>query len=116
MPAYLITKSSSDALETIVFEAGEGGKDEAIAVFTDAQPAEIYIKEAGWDSEFTVAKLETIPFLHWLLKVHHDGVEHLVINPSRAEQEDGSRLNTLNVAAHLEHAASHILQVARPDF
>lgn len=116
MPAYLISKANVDALDTIIFAAGPNEKEEAVAVFTDPRSAEDYMKVAGWASEHTVATVEPIPFLRWLLKVYDEGVQHLVINPDYSEQQAGKRLNTLDVKGQLEHAGKHIVDVARPDF
>lgn len=116
MAAYLISRANVKALDTIIFSAGPNEKEEAVAVFTDPRSAEEYMKEAGWAGEYTVATVEPIPFLRWVLQVHDEGVQHLVIDPKFSDQKDGNRLNTLNVEAHLEHAGKHIVDVARPDF
>ena len=116
MPAYLISRTDAESLETVVFSAGPDGKEEAVAVFTDANCAEQYLIDSGWKGEYTVAIVEPIPFLRWLLQVHDDKVEHLVIDPKHAEQQTGQRLNTLSVKGQLEHAGQHIIDVARPDF
>lgn len=116
MPAYLISRANVEALDTIIFSAGPNDKEEAVAVFTDPRTAEEYMNEAGWAAEYTVATVEPIPFLRWLLKLHDEGVQHLVIDPNYSEQKEGKRLNTLNVKGHLEHAGKHIVDVARPDF
>lgn len=116
MPAYLISRANVEALETIVFSAGPHNEEEAVAVFTDPKRAEQYMQEAGWDSEYAVATVEPIPFLRWVMRVHDEGVQHLVIDPSFAEQQEGRRLNTLDVKGQLEHAGSRIVDVARPDF
>jgi hypothetical protein len=114
--AYLISRKDVDDLETIVFAVGREDNEEAIAVFTDERTAEKYIHDAGLDDEFTVAMVEPIPMLQWIVQAYEDGVQHLVLNPDFADQQAGRAVDTLSVEAHLEHAAEHILQFARPDF
>jgi hypothetical protein len=116
MAAYLITRKDIKDLETVVFPAGERGKGEAVPAFTDPNRAQRYIEEAGWQQEFTVAELEPVEFLKWLLHCHVDGIETLVTDPEFHEQQAGRRITTLDISAQLEHAALHILQVASPDF
>jgi hypothetical protein len=116
MVCYLISQASIPSLETIVFTAGPKEKEEAIAVFTDPSAAESYIGKARWGEECPVATLESIPFLRWLLQAHEDGIQHIAVDPDFESQHRGERSNTLSIETHLEHAGSHILQVARPDF
>ena len=116
MPAYLISRANVKILDTIIFSAGPNEKEEAVAVFTDPRGAETYIQEAGWAAEYTVATVEPIPFIRWLLQVHDEGVQHLVVDPKYSDQKAGNRLNTLDVKGQLEHAGKHIVDVARPDF
>lgn len=116
MPAYVITRSNVEALDTIVFSAGPNENEEAVAVFTGPRLAEEYLKLAGWQAEYTVATVEPIPFIRWLLALHDDGVQHLVIDPDHADQQAGNGLSTLSIAGQLEHAGKHIVAVARPDF
>lgn len=116
MSAYLITRVNVTPLDTVVFSAGPKDNEEAVAVFTDPRNAEQYIEQAGWIDQYTVATLDPIPFLRWLLQAHDDGVRHIAIDPAYAEQMAGTRLNTLSIEGHLEHAGKHIIDVARPDF
>lgn len=116
MAAYLISRTNVEALETVVFSAGPNDNEEAVAVFTDPKAVEAYMKDAGWESEYTVATVQPIPFLRWLLKLHDEGVQHIAIDPNYSEQHTGQRLNTLSIEGHLEHAGKHIVDVARPDF
>ncbi len=116
MACYLISRASVPSLETIVFTAGPKEREEAIAVFTDPSRAAAYIEQAGWGEEYTVATLEPIPFLRWLLQAHDGGIQHIAVDPDYKSQQRGERQNTLSIEGHLEHAGRHILQVARPDF
>jgi hypothetical protein len=116
MDCYLISRTADAALDTIVFTAGPTDKEEAVAVFTDVSAAQSYIDKAGWSEQYSVASVEPIPFLRWLLKAYDEGVHYLVVDPDYDTQQRGESQNTLSIEAHLEHASSHILQVARPDF
>ena len=116
MPAYLISRANVEALDTVIFSAGPNDKEEAVAVFTDPEAAEEYMQEAGWADEYTVATVEPIPFLRWLIQVYDEGVQHIAVDPKFSEQQAGQKLNTLSVEGHLEHAGKHIVDVARPDF
>lgn len=116
MPAYLITRKNVEPLDTVVFSAGPNENEEAIALFTDPNAAETYVQEAGWENEYTVATVDSIPFLRWLLHAYDDGVRHLVVDPDYQSQELGICLNTLDIEAHLSHAGEHVVDVARPDF
>lgn len=116
MSAYLICRAKAEDLETIIFSVGPHKQQEAVAVFTDLNAAESYIHEAGWAGKYTVATLEPIPFLRWLLRVYEESVRHLVINPNYADHQAGVRLSTLDLERHLEHAGSQVLEVASPDF
>ncbi|MCA9198271.1 MAG: hypothetical protein KDA87_12065 [Planctomycetales bacterium] len=116
MPAYLISRTNVEALDTVIFSAGPKEREEAVAVFTDPKSADAFMQDAGWAKDYTVATVEPIPFLRWLIQVHDEGVQHIVVDPSFSEQQAGKRLNTLSVKAHLEHAGKHIVDVARPDF
>ena len=116
MAAYLVTSKSVELLDTVVFSAGPGEKEEAVALFTDPGSAEQYIEEAGWSEEYTVATVEPIPLLRWLVQAYDEGVKHVGVDPNYAEQQAGQRLNTLSIEGHLHHAGKHIVDVARPNF
>ena len=116
MAAYLITRTITKALDTVIFSAGPKDNEEAVAVFTNTKDAEQYIEDAGWNGEYTVATVEPIPFLRWLLKTYDEGVQHIAVDPKYADQKADTRLNTLSIEGHLEHAGKHIVDVARPDF
>lgn len=116
MACYLISRASESTLETVVFAMDPSGSDEAVAVFSDPATARLYIEKSGMSDEYTVATLEPIPFLRWLLHVHEDGIEYLLCDPDFEAQKRGQPQNTLDVRAHLEHAGNHIMQVVHPDF
>ena len=116
MAAYLISRTTSEVLDTTVFSAGPKDNEEAVLVFTSAKDAQQYIDDAGWQDDHTVATVESIPFLKWLMKAYDEGVQHLAVDPKYVDQASGTRLNTLDIEGQLEHAGNHIVDVASPDF
>ena len=114
MSAFLITKKDSKPLDTPVYAADE--KDEIVMVFTSQPSAQRYIDEAEWADEYTVATLEPIPFLEWLILCHRNGIEFIATDPIRSEQLAGQKVNSLSIEDHLVHAGQHIVTVANPDF
>lgn len=113
MSSYLLANKNSKQLETTVFSSEDG---DAVAVFTDPKNAQQYLEDAGWEDEMTVAELEPIQFLEWLITCHHNGVKLMATDPRRADHESGLRISTLDIEAQLEHAGLHITQLANPDF
>jgi len=116
MPVYILAQADCDDLATAIFSAGPDSREEAVAVFTDSSTAEKYLEDAGWTSEYTIATVDAIPFMKFVLELHAQGVQHMAIDPHFADQQAGIRLDTLDIEAHLEHAGRHIMEVARPDF
>ena len=114
MSAFLITKTDSEPLDTPVYAADE--TDEIVMVFTSQQSAQRYIDDAEWGDEYTVATLEPISFLEWLLLCHRNGIESIATDPSRSDQISGQRVSSLSIEDHLIHAGQHIVAVATPDF
>ena len=114
MSAFLITKTDSEPLDTPVYAADE--TDEIVMVFTCQQTAQRYIDEAKWGGEYTVATLEPIPFLEWLILCYKNGIKFIATDPSRSEQISGQKVSSLSIEDHLIHAGQHIVAVANPDF
>jgi len=114
MAAYLITKNDSEVLDMPVYAADES--EEITMVFTSPESAQRYIDDAEWSDEYTVATLDSIPFLEWLLHCHRSGVDLIATDPKRSDQEAGQKINSLSIEAHLQHAGDHIVSVANPDF
>ena len=113
MPAYVLANKNTEELETTIF-ASEAG--DVVAVFTDSKHAQKYLDDAGWNDSMTVATLNAIQLMEWLIHCHRNGVRLMAADPRRSEQESGMRLSTLNIEAQLEHAGSHIVRVANPEF
>lgn len=113
MSFYVIADKDVPQLETIVF-AGEAG--DAVAVFTDPNRAQQYIDDAGWSEKQTVATLDPIAFMEWLISCHRNGVRTMMTDPKRTEHERGQRVDTLDIQSHLLHAGEHLHLAANPDF
>ena len=113
MAAYLIARKDINDLETLIFSGDEG---DGVPVFTDQRLAQQYIDAAGWQDEYTVATLEAIDFLEWLIQVHRAGVKFMATDPTRAEHEAGARVNSLDIESQLQHAGEHVTMIANPDF
>ena len=114
MAAYLITKKDSEVLDIPVYAADE--TEEIVMAFTSLKSAQRYIDDAKWSEEYTIATLDSIAFLEWLLHCHRSGVDLIATDPKRSEQEAGQKLNSLSIEAHLKHAGDHIVLTANPDF
>lgn len=114
MSAFLITRKESEPIDTPVYAADE--TDEIVMVFTTQQSAQRYIDDAQWGDQYTIAQLEPIPFLQWLLLCHRNGIASIATDPIRSEQQNGQRINSLNIEAHLNHAGQHIVSVANSEF
>ncbi len=113
MAAYVLANKNTEELETTVFSSEAG---DAVAVFTDQKNAQEYLDDADWNDSMTVAHLNAIQLMEWLIHCHRNGVRLMLTDPRRSEQESGMRLSTLDIEAQLEHAGSHIVRIANPDF
>lgn len=113
MSTFVLTNKSTSELETTVFSS-EGG--DAVAIFTDHQNAQQYLDDAGWNDMMTVAELDSVQLMEWLIHCHRNGVRLMVTDPNRMEHQAGMRLSTLEIEAQLENAGNHITLVANPDF
>ena len=116
MACYLITRTDSEDLETIVFAIGEEQQQESIAAFMSPEKASDYIAAAGWEDEYCVAELEPIDTLRWLLQAYDEGITSLVINPEFDSQADGDMVDSMNIAEQLTKAGRELIELAAPDF
>lgn len=114
MAAYLIAIKDSEVLDTPVFAADQ--HEEIVMVFTDPKNAQQYIEDAGWSEDHTVATLDSISFMEWLIQCHRSGIDLMATDPKRSEHEAGMKINSLSIKGHLEHAGEHIVLTANPDF
>lgn len=113
MSAFVLATKHRDDLETTVFSSEAG---DAVAIFTDSGVAQQYIDDAGWQDDMTVAELTSIDLIEWLVKCYRNGVRLMATDPVRSEQQSGLRIDALDIESQLEHAGSHIVTVANPDF
>jgi hypothetical protein len=113
MAAYVLTNKNTKELETTVF-ASESG--DTVAVFTEQGKAQQYLDNAGWQDNMSVAELDDVSFLEWLLLCHRNGIKQMATDPNRKEQESGQRIDTLDIAGQLQHAGESITHVASSDF
>ncbi len=80
---FVVTARASDVLNTPVFHAGDGGDEEAVAVFTTAGAARRYIDRAGWAEADEVGVLRPGDLEEWLQTARDDGVRWVAIDPDR---------------------------------
>lgn len=114
MSAFLVTLKDSKLIDTPVFAADE--TDEIVMVFTTQQSAQQYIDDSDWGESYVVATLDPITLVEWLLMCHRSGVDSIATDPKRSDQQQGIKINSLSIEAHLKHAGEHIISVANPDF
>ena len=117
MSVFVIADSKCQDLVTSVYRTDDG---DAAMLFTSNETAASYLEHSASGESakegLTVAELDAIPLLQWLLEAYEDGVAHLVVDPDYAAVDRGASVPSLNLAAQLEQASAHILQLARPDF
>jgi len=78
---FVIAKKGMDFLETPIFQAGESGEEEAVALFTNRQQAEQYLDRAGWGETDEIGELSPSEVLRWLVEAEQDGVRNVTVNP-----------------------------------
>lgn len=110
MPAFLISKKGCDDLETIVFALDNpDGTDEGIPVFTSEALAREWMEGSEFESDFEVAQLDDVPFMFWCADICKEGIEHLILDPSRTAQDNGKGQDTIDLAGHLAWSATQLL-------
>ena len=85
MSVFVIAERDTDLLDTPVFYAGEGGNEEAVAVFTSRNRASQFAKNAGWNGDQCCAELTAIDLLCFVVEAHKEGTQYLAVNPIRRE-------------------------------
>jgi hypothetical protein len=80
---FVITKLGSNQLDTLVFQAGESGHDEAVALFTEQQLAQQYIEQAGWGESEQISEVSPDIALEWLQQSHREGIQYVTVNCKR---------------------------------
>ncbi len=110
MPAFLISKKGCDDLETIVFALDNpDGTDEGIPVFTSESRAREWMEGSEFEADFDVAQLDDVPFMFWCVDICKEGIEHLILDPSRTAQDNGKGQETIDLAGHLAWSATQLL-------
>lgn len=85
MSVFVIAERDTELLDTPVFYAGEGGKEEAIAVFTSRNRVSQFIENAGWNGDQLCTELTAIDLLQLVVEAHKEGTQYLAVNPVRQE-------------------------------
>jgi predicted secreted protein len=114
MSAYLISKVTSNHIDTPVFADAESD-DELIIMFTDRTRARDFIRQSNTLNHEVIA-LDNISFMEWLIQCHRSGIKSMVTDPTWPEMKSGMKVNSLNIEAHLKHAGAHVVMVASPEF
>ncbi len=96
MNFYAIAKSSTESniIESPVFDVPDG-KESAIAVFLSEASARAYIEAAGWERDEAVAEMEASKLMDWFTQAKQDGIDFVVLDPSRSDQESGAELEVM---------------------
>lgn len=114
MPAFLISKSGSKDLETIVFTLDNAsGEDEGIPVFTSEELAREWLAGSDFESDYDVATLDDLPFMFWCMDITQEGIGHLILDPNRMAQNNGEGQETIDLAGHLAWSATQLLNAHR---
>jgi hypothetical protein len=95
---YGIAAKDVDQLETPVFRAGEGGSEEAVALFTTQQDAQLYIHAAGWDKSHEVRPIGPALLNEWLKEAQTAGVEYVALNLDATQLKTGAPQPVLALA------------------
>jgi len=108
MKTFIIGNDDGNMIDSPVIYAGDKGRQEAIAVFTDARATRRFLEAAGWQNQFSILRL--VPNqLRGILKIaRDDGVHFLVLNPERPGQFDGSRVNVLALESPINDVVASI--------
>jgi hypothetical protein len=91
MAAYLIIQKNCDDWDVPVFRAGDGDRNEAIAVFTGRTRAAQYLHDAGLEEDHQVCEVSAIELLEIMVRAHDEGVAYVAVNPTREQQLAGER-------------------------
>jgi hypothetical protein len=89
MAAYLIVYKDCDDWDLPVFYAGDGDREEAIAVFTGCPRAAKYLRDAGLQEDHEVCEVSAIELFEMMVKAHEEGVGYVAVNPNRKQQLAG---------------------------
>lgn len=96
---FVIAKKGLDFLDTPVFDAGESGEEEAVALFTNRQQAEQYLDHAGWGETDEISELSPGDLLQWLVEAEREGIRYVTVNPDRERHLAGDPQAVLSLDA-----------------
>lgn len=82
--AYILTRGE----ETPVLPANPDSSEEAVLVFSTRELAELYLQVARWE-DHTVTPLAPIELSQWLLQAREQGINAVLIDANRHDQERG---------------------------
>jgi hypothetical protein len=91
MAAYLIIQKGCDNWDIPVFHAGDGFRDEAIAVFTSRTRVARYLHNSGLEEDHEVCEVSAIELFEMMVKAHENGIAYVAVNPRREQQLAGER-------------------------
>ncbi|MEZ6129999.1 MAG: hypothetical protein R3C59_15050 [Planctomycetaceae bacterium] len=104
---FVIAKQDTRDLVTTAFDAGRNADSNAVLVFSTETKAQAYLQNAEWLQSETVAELQSVDFIRWLLDCRDNGVTLAAVDPDRIQQQDGIRQTVIsidNLFASLEPA------------
>lgn len=108
MPAYLIANKDCDHWDVPVFSAGEGHRDEAVAVFTGPSRAAKYLRDTGLEEDHEVCEVSAIELFEMMVKAHEEGVAYVAVNPNRQRQLAGRRQPVIVLERQLTRFAERL--------
>jgi hypothetical protein len=108
MAVFLLAKQNEEFLDTPVFQAGDSGQEDAVAVFTNRNLAQQYLDEADWKQDHEIGELDELQLLRWVVKAYEDGTHYLVINPDYQRQMAGSMQRVLIIEEQLAQFAESL--------
>jgi hypothetical protein len=107
---FVITKLGSNQLDTLVFQAGESGHDEAVAIFTEQQLAQQYIEQAGWGESEQISEVSPDNALEWLQQSHREGIQYVTVNFKRKSHLAGDPQPVLLLDSINEESTDSFMQ------
>jgi hypothetical protein len=107
---YVIAKKGRDFLDTPVFQAGETGEEETVALFTSRERAQQYLDRAGWEQTDAVGELSPGDLLEWLTDADREGVRYVTVNPDRDGHLAGDPQPVLSLDAVGEESADSLVR------
>ncbi len=107
---YVIAKKGRDFLDTPVFQAGETGEEETVALFTTRERAQQYLDRAGWEQTDEVGELSPGDVFEWLTEAGRDGVRYVTVNLDRDRHLAGAPQPVLSLDVLGEESADSLVR------